>query len=131
MEIDVGGHAVTITNPGKVFFPEARYTKLDVVNYYLAVGEGALVGIRDRPAVLKRFVNGAAEEPFFQKRAPSVPEYMTTAHVTFPLKAVHAERKAESGKGLRKRRGIQGAEFERRVALHELRAAREVEAVPE
>jgi len=84
MEIEVGGNAVTITNPGKVFFPETGYTKLDVVNYYLAVGEGALVGVRDRPAVLKRFVNGAAEEPFFQKRAPAVPEYMSTAHVTFP-----------------------------------------------
>jgi len=85
LAIDVGGREVVVTNPGKVFFPEAGYTKLDLVNYFLAVGEGALVGIRNRPCVLKRFVNGATEEPFFQKRAPSGrPPWVTTAHVSFP-----------------------------------------------
>ena len=83
--LSVGGREVVVTNPGKVFFPEAGYTKLEVVNYFLAVGEGALVGIRNRPTVLKRFVNGAAEAPFFQKRAPdNRPEWVTTAHVSFP-----------------------------------------------
>lgn len=83
--LDVRGRDVTITNPGKVFFPQAGYTKLDLVNYYLAVGDGALLGIYRRPAVLKRFVNGAAEEPFFQKRAPAKrPEWIETATVHFP-----------------------------------------------
>jgi DNA ligase D-like protein (predicted polymerase) len=83
--LDVGGHEVVVTNPGKVFFPDAGYTKLDLVNYFISVGEGALRGIRNRPCVLKRFVNGATEEPFFQKRAPSGrPPYVTTAHVSFP-----------------------------------------------
>src|SRR5262245_54990045 len=83
--LHVGGHEVVVTNPGKVFFPETGYTKLDIVKYFISVGEGALVGIRNRPCVLKRFVNGATEEPFFQKRAPSGrPPYVTTAHVSFP-----------------------------------------------
>ena len=85
VEIEAGGRTLTVTNPGKVFFPEKGYTKLDIVNYYLAVGEGALRGVYRRPTVLKRFVNGAAGEPFFQKRAPEKrPEWVTTAHVTFP-----------------------------------------------
>jgi DNA primase len=68
--IDAGGREVTITNPDKVYFPHAGYTKLDLVNYYLAVGDGALRGVFERPMVLKRFVDGAEGEPFFQKRAP-------------------------------------------------------------
>ena len=73
--LDVGGHPVVVTNPGKVFFPGAGYTKLDLVNYFVSVGEGALCGIRNRPTVLKRFVNGATEEPFFQKRAPDFSKF--------------------------------------------------------
>jgi bifunctional non-homologous end joining protein LigD len=76
---------VQITNPDKVFFRERGYTKMDLVNYYLAVAEGALRGVYRRPMVLKRFVNGAEAEPFFQKRAPSnLPEWMYTALITFP-----------------------------------------------
>jgi bifunctional non-homologous end joining protein LigD len=83
--LEVGGRTVVVTNPTKVFFPESGYTKLDLVNYFIAVGEGALVGIRNRPCVLKRFVNGANAEPFFQKRAPEGrPPWVTTAHVEFP-----------------------------------------------
>jgi DNA ligase D-like protein (predicted polymerase) len=83
--LEVGGQEVVVTNPEKVFFPEAGYTKLDLVRYFVSVGEGALRGVRNRPCVLKRFVNGATEEPFFQKRAPkNMPPYMTTAHVSFP-----------------------------------------------
>jgi DNA ligase D-like protein (predicted polymerase) len=83
--LDVGGVDVSITNPEKVFFPRAGYTKLDLVNYYLAVGEGALRGVFRRPMVLKRFVNGADEEPFFQKRAPDKrPPHVETALITFP-----------------------------------------------
>jgi DNA ligase D-like protein (predicted polymerase) len=68
-----------------VFFPVAGYTKLDIVNYYLAVADGALRGVMRRPMVLKRFVNGADKEPFFQKRAPDkLPPGIETAHITFP-----------------------------------------------
>jgi DNA ligase D-like protein (predicted polymerase) len=83
--VDAGGREVTITNPDKVYFPRAGYTKLDLVNYYLAVGEGALRGVFKRPMVLKRFVDGAEGEPFFQKRAPANhPEWIDTATITFP-----------------------------------------------
>jgi bifunctional non-homologous end joining protein LigD len=83
--VEAGGRSVTITNPEKVFFPEAGYTKLDLVRYYLAVADGALRGVMDRPMVLKRFTGGAAGEPFFQKRAPAnLPPWVTTSHITFP-----------------------------------------------
>lgn len=68
--VDVAGREVAITNPDKVFFPRAGYTKLDLARYYVAVAEGALRGIARRPIVLKRYVDGAAGEPFFQKRGP-------------------------------------------------------------
>ena len=85
VELEVGGRKVTITNPEKVFFPETGYTKLEIVQYYLAVADGALRGVMRRPMVLKRFVNGADKEPFFQKRAPgNLPEGIETAHITFP-----------------------------------------------
>jgi DNA ligase D-like protein (predicted polymerase) len=76
---------VTITNPTKVFFAEAGVTKLDLVRYYLAVADGALRGIRGRPMALKRFVNGAAGEAFFQKRAPdNRPDWLRVATLSFP-----------------------------------------------
>jgi bifunctional non-homologous end joining protein LigD len=83
--IEAAGREVVITNPDKVFFPETGYTKLDLVKYYAAVAEGALRGIASRPIVLKRYVNGAAEEPFFQKRAPEQrPEWVETVELRFP-----------------------------------------------
>jgi DNA ligase D-like protein (predicted polymerase) len=83
--IEVAGRAVTITNPDKVFFPKTGYTKLDLVRYYLAVAEGALRGVGGRPMALKRFVNGAEGEAFFQKRAPtSRPEWIETVELAFP-----------------------------------------------
>jgi DNA ligase D-like protein (predicted polymerase) len=79
------GHEVSISNPGKIFFADAGITKLDLVNYYLAVADGALLGVRDRPMALKRFVDGAAGEAFFQKRAPrSVPPFIRTVELSFP-----------------------------------------------
>ena len=85
IEVEAAGRKVAITNPGKVFFPERGYTKLDLVNYYLAVADGALRGIMRRPMVLKRYPNGADQEPFFQKRAPAnLPDGIETAHITFP-----------------------------------------------
>src|SRR5881409_11492 len=83
--LEVAGREVTITNPDKVFFPNAGLTKLDLVRYYLAVAEGALRGIAGRPMALKRFVNGAEGEFFFQKRAPtSRPEWIETVELSFP-----------------------------------------------
>ena len=83
--LEVAGREVTISNPDKVFFPRAGYTKLDLVRYYLAIAEGALRGIRARPMALKRFVNGAEGEAFFQKRAPtSRPDWIETVTLSFP-----------------------------------------------
>ena len=83
--LEAAGREVVITNPGKVFFPQAGYTKLDLAKYYLAVAEGALRGIAGRPFVLKRYVNGAENEPFFQKRAPEQrPDWIETVELRFP-----------------------------------------------
>jgi DNA ligase D len=85
VELDVSGHTVKVTNPDKVFFPARGETKLDLAQYFVAVGEGALRGVRERPTVLKRYPNGATEEPFFQKRVPPQrPEWIETVRVSFP-----------------------------------------------
>ncbi len=84
-DIDVAGRVVSISNPDKVFFAARGETKLDLVRYYLAVGEGALRGVRERPTVLKRYPNGAGGEFFYQKRVPSPrPEWLETVTVHFP-----------------------------------------------
>ena len=83
--LTLAGREVTISNPDKVFFPERGYTKRDLVAYYVAVAEGALRGAGGRPMALKRFVNGAAGEFFFQKRAPeSRPDWIETVELSFP-----------------------------------------------
>ena len=83
--VHVAGRDVAVTNPDKIFFPQAGHTKLDLVRYYAAVAEGALRGIAGRPIVLKRYVDGAEGEPFFQKRAPERrPEWIETVELTFP-----------------------------------------------
>ncbi|HEY3204096.1 MAG TPA: non-homologous end-joining DNA ligase, partial [Thermoanaerobaculia bacterium] len=83
--LEVAGREVVITNPDKVFFPRTGQTKLDLARYYAAVAEGALRGIAARPIVLKRYVNGAEGEPFFQKRAPEQhPEWIETVELRFP-----------------------------------------------
>ena len=85
LTIEAAGREVRLSNPGKVFFPEAGHTKRDVAEYYLAAGEAALRHLRDRPTTLKRFVDGAAGEFFFQKRVPKgAPEWLQTATVQFP-----------------------------------------------
>ena len=84
-EIEVDGRAVRISNPSKVYFPARGETKLDLAEYYVAVGAGALIGVRERPTVLKRYPDGATGEPFFQKRVPEKrPEWLETVTVTFP-----------------------------------------------
>src|SRR6478672_6445689 len=83
--LDVAGREVAVSNPDKVFFPSLGLTKLDLVRYYLAVAEGALGGVDGRPMALKRYVNGADGEFFFQKRAPqSRPEWIETVELAFP-----------------------------------------------
>ena len=84
--LEIDGHAVRISNPSKLYFSKGvQLTKLDLVRYYLSVAPGALRGVRDRPFVLKRFVNGAHEEPFYQKRAPdNLPDYVRTVTLSFP-----------------------------------------------
>jgi bifunctional non-homologous end joining protein LigD len=84
-EIEVAGRSVRLSNPEKVFFPARGETKLDLARYYLAVADGALRGVYERPTVLKRFPDGATGEPFFQKRVPERrPEWLQTVRVTFP-----------------------------------------------
>jgi bifunctional non-homologous end joining protein LigD len=82
----VDGREVRVTHPSKPYFSkEAQLSKLDVVRYYLSTAAGALAGIRDRPIVLKRFVNGAEGEAFYQKRAPDKrPPWLRTVTLRFP-----------------------------------------------
>ena len=89
--LQIDDHTVRISHPEKLYFSrETQLTKLDLVRYYLAIAPGALQGIRDRPIVLKRFVNGASlqsgqPEPFYQKRAPSdLPSFLRTVTLSFP-----------------------------------------------
>jgi DNA ligase D-like protein (predicted polymerase) len=86
VELSVEGRDVRITHPDKPYFTkQVQLSKLDLVNYYLSVAPGALAGIRDRPIVLKRFVNGADGEAFYQKRAPTdLPSWLRTVTLSFP-----------------------------------------------
>ena len=81
----VDGHEVAVSNPDKLLFPEAGLTKLDLVNYYVAVAEGALRGAGGRPCVLVRYPDGVGGEFFFQKRAPANrPEWVEVSTIRFP-----------------------------------------------
>src|SRR3954465_14038512 len=83
--LTVAGQEVSISNPNKILFPQAGYTKLDLVRYYLAVAEGALRGAGGRPNVLVRYPNGIDDEFFYQKRAPqSRPSWIEVASLSFP-----------------------------------------------
>ncbi len=83
--LEIAGREVSVSNPDKVYFPRAGYTKMDLVSYYLAVADGALRGVAGRPMALKRFVDGAEGEAFFQKRAPdNRPAWLRTAELSFP-----------------------------------------------
>jgi bifunctional non-homologous end joining protein LigD len=81
----LAGHEVRLSNPGKLYFPEPKITKLDLANYYVECEQAVVRGLRDRPTVMKRWVDGVQGEPFFQKRVPdSAPPWIETATVTFP-----------------------------------------------
>ena len=85
ISLEIEGREVVITNPDKVFFPKPGHTKLDLVNFYLSVAEGAIRGAYGRPMALKRFVNGIDSAPFFQKRAPeNRPEWIETVALSYP-----------------------------------------------
>ena len=105
--LTIDDHAVRITHPEKLYFSrDVQLTKLDLVRYYLAIAPGALQGIRDRPIVLKRFVNGACltdsqPEPFYQKRAPSdLPAFLRTVTLSFPSGRTAEELVVDNAAGL-------------------------------
>ena len=83
--LEVAGREVRLSNPGKVYFPKSGWTKLDLATYYLTCAEAALRHVRERPTMMKRFVNGIMEDPIWQKRVPQkVPDWLQTATVSFP-----------------------------------------------
>ena len=85
VEVEVGPRVVRLTNPGRVYFPARGWTKLDLANYYLAVGEGVVRALRERPCMLHRFPSGLAGEKVHQKRLPSgAPPWVETVEVYFP-----------------------------------------------
>ena len=84
LSLEVGERTLAITHPDKVVFPDAGVTKLDLIEYYLAVADGALRGVSGRPMILKRFVKGITEEAIFQKRAPEKrPEWIDVAELKY------------------------------------------------
>ncbi len=86
LEIEVAGRTVRVSSPDKVYFPERGYTKRDVVEYHLAVGDGIFRALARRPTTLQRFPDGIDGEMFFQKRIPTrgVPPWVQTAQIAFP-----------------------------------------------
>ena len=85
IELEVGERVVKLTNPDKVLFPKARKTKRDLADYYLAVGEGIVRALYERPTQLRRFPDGVTGEAIYQKRVPEKrPEWVEAARVTFP-----------------------------------------------
>jgi DNA ligase D-like protein (predicted polymerase) len=100
--LSVAGRAVRITHPEKLYFSkQLKVTKLELVRYYLSIAPGALAGIHDRPLVLKRFVNGAEGEAFYQKRAPEErPEWLRTVTLSFPSGRTAEELVVDDAAGL-------------------------------
>ncbi len=83
--VDVCGRELRVSNPGKLFFPDAGLRKIDLVNYYLECEQAVVRHLRERPTVMKRWVDGVAGKPFFQKRVPDgAPDWLQTATVTVP-----------------------------------------------
>ena len=91
-EVEVGGRVVRITNPDRVYFPARGETKLDLVNYYLSVGDGIVRALRERPCMMHRFPSGVAGEKVHQKRIPAgAPDWLETVRVEFPRYNRHAD----------------------------------------
>src|SRR5579872_2152406 len=100
--LSIDGREIQVTHPDKLYFSkDVRLTKLELVQYYLSVAEGALAGVRNRPIVLKRFVNGAEAEAFYQKRAPQPrPEWLRTVTLSFPSGRTADEMVVDDAAGL-------------------------------
>jgi bifunctional non-homologous end joining protein LigD len=100
--LSIDGREVRVTHPGKLYFSrQAKLSKLDLVRYYQSVAPGALQGIQDRPIVLKRFVNGAEAEAFYQKRAPNDrPSWLRTVTLSFPSGRTAEELVVDDAAGL-------------------------------
>jgi DNA ligase D len=91
-EVEVGGRTVRISNPSRVYFPASGATKLDLVEYYLAVGDGIVRALRDRPCMLHRFPKGIGEKKVHQKRVPNgAPPWLDTVRLHFPRYGLHAD----------------------------------------
>jgi DNA ligase D len=92
MDVEVGERTVRITNPDRVYFPASGQTKLDLVRYYMSVGDGIVRALRDRPCMMHRFPSGVAGEKVHQKRVPAgAPSWLETVRVHFPRYGRHAD----------------------------------------
>jgi DNA ligase D len=92
IEIEVGTRRVRVTNPDRVYFPAIGATKLDLVEYYLAVGPGIVNALRQRPCMLHRFPKGVNEKKVHQKRIPAgAPPWVDTVRLAFPRYGQHAD----------------------------------------
>src|SRR5437588_10184776 len=92
VELDVGGRTVRISSPDRVYFSARGETKLDLVNYYMSVGEGIVRALRERPCMLHRFPGGVDGEKVHQKRIPSgAPPWVETVRVEVPRYGRHAD----------------------------------------
>src|SRR6266404_2007839 len=100
--LSIDGRDVRISNPDKFYFSrDVKLTKLDIVKYYMSVASGAVAGVRDRPNVLKRFVDGAEGQPFYQKRAPeNRPDWLRTVTLSFPSGRIAEEVVVDDSAGL-------------------------------
>ena len=100
--LSIEGREVRVTNPDKLYFSlQTKLSKLELVRYYLSIAPGALAGIRDRPIVLKRFVDGAEGQAFYQKRAPTNhPDWLRTTTLTFPSGRIAEEIVVDDAAGL-------------------------------
>lgn len=92
IELDIGERRVRVSNPDRVYFPASGATKLDLVQYYLSVGDGIVNALRDRPCMLHRFPKGLAGDKVHQKRLPAgAPDWIPTVRVFFPRYGRHAD----------------------------------------
>jgi DNA ligase D len=92
IELAVGERTVRISNPDRVYFPDLGLTKLDLANYYLAVGPGIVNALRERPCMLHRFPTGISGEKVHQKRVPAgAPPWLGTVRLSFPRYGLHAD----------------------------------------
>src|SRR3954454_11282183 len=83
--VEVDGYDVRVSNPDRIYFPELGLTKLDLVHYYLSVGEGIVRALRERPCMLHRYPEGVDGEKIYQKRLPKgAPEWVESVEVRFP-----------------------------------------------